>query len=252
MAGTGSERELAGKVALVTGGARNIGRAISFELASAGAAVAINTRRSKEDGEQAVQEIRSHGGDADLYVADLGDAASAKAMVDNAMKRFGRIDFLILNASVRTERPFLELGYEEWRTPLTITLDGAFYLTQACLPSMLQNGGGAIVTLGGMVSLSGAAKRVHGSVAKHGLVGFTRGIAREFAGQGIRANCIAPGTMDTVRPSGRVVRGDDETIPLRRKGAPEEIATTVRFLCGPGASYITGQTLHVNGGKMMF
>jgi 3-oxoacyl-[acyl-carrier protein] reductase len=172
-------------------------------------------------------------------------------MVDNALKRFGRIDFLVLNASVRTERPFLELSYEEWRTPLTITLDGAFYLTQACLPSMLQNGGGAIVTLGGMVSLSGAAKRVHGSVAKHGLVGFTRGIAREFAGQGIRANCIAPGTMDTVRPTGRAVRGDDDSIPLRRKGAPEEIATTVRFLCGPGASYITGQTLHVNGGKMM-
>ena len=116
---------------------------------------------------------------------------------------------------------------------------------------MLQNGGGAIVTLGGMVSLSGAAKRVHGSVAKHGLVGFTRGIAREFAGQCIRANCIAPGTMDTVRPTGRAVRGDDDSIPLRRKGAPEEIATTVRFLCGPGASYITGQTLHVNGGKMM-
>jgi len=252
MAGTQNGRELAGKVALVTGGARNIGRAISFELAAAGAAVAVNTRRSVEDGEHVVQEIRSSGGDAELYVADIGDAAAAKAMVDNALKRFGRIDFLILNASVRTERPFLELDYEEWRTPLAITLDGAFYLTQACLPSMLQNGGGGLVTLAGMVSLSGAAKRVHGSVAKHGLVGFTRGIAREFAGQGIRANCIAPGTMDTVRASGRAVRTDDDTIPLRRKGAPEEIATTVRFLCGPAASYMTGQTLHVNGGKMMF
>jgi 3-oxoacyl-[acyl-carrier protein] reductase len=252
MAGTDARRELAGKVALVTGGARNIGRAISLELAAAGAAVAVNTRRSVEDGEQVVQEIRSSGGEAELYVADIGDAVAAKAMVDNALKRFGRIDYLILNASVRTERPFLELGYEEWRTPLTITLDGAFYLTQGCLPSMLKNGGGAIVTLGGMVSLSGAAKRVHGSVAKHGLVGLTRGIAREFAGQGIRANCIAPGTMDTVRAAGRAVRTDDESIPLRRKGAPEEIATAVRFLCGPGASYITGQTLHVNGGKMMF
>lgn len=251
MAGTES-RELAGKVALVTGGARNIGRAISLELAAAGAAVAVNTRRSAEDGEHVVQEIRTAGGDAELYVADIGDAAAARSMVDNALKRFGRIDFLVLNASVRTERPFLELSYEEWRTPLSITLDGAFHLTQACLPSMLKNGGGAIVTLGGMVSLSGAAKRVHGSVAKHGLVGLTRGIAREFAGDGIRANCIAPGTMDTVRASARAVRAADDTIPMKRKGAPEEIATAVRFLCGPAASYITGQTLHVNGGKMMF
>ena len=251
MAGT-ETRELAGKVALVTGGARNIGRAISLELAAAGAAVAVNTRRSSEDGERVVQEIRTAGGDAELYIADIGDAAAARGMVDNALKRFGRVDFLVLNASVRTERPFLELSYEEWRTPLTITLDGAFYLTQACIPSMLKNGGGAIVTLGGMVSLSGAAKRVHGSVAKHGLVGLTRGIAREFAGDGIRANCIAPGTMDTVRATARAVRAADDTIPMKRKGAPEEIATAVRFLCSPAASYITGQTLHVNGGKMMF
>ena len=162
MAGIDNTRELSGKVALITGGARNIGRAISLELAAAGAAIAVNTRKSLEDGERVVQEIRNSGGQAEMYAADIGDAAAAKTMVDNALKRFGRIDFLVLNASVRTERPFLELSYEEWRTPLTITLDGAFYLTQACLPSMLQNGGGAIVTLGGMVSLSGAAKRVHG------------------------------------------------------------------------------------------
>lgn len=244
--------ELDGKVALVTGGARNIGRAISLELASAGAAVAVNTRSSVEDGERVVQEIRSGGGQAELYVADIGDAAAAKSMVSNALQRFGRIDFLVLNASVRTERAFLELSYEEWRTPLTITLDGAFYLAQACIPSMLQNGGGSIVTLGGMVSLSGARRRIHGSVAKHGLVGFTRGIAREFAENGIRANCIAPGTMDTARATGRAARGSDDNIPLKRKGAPEEIATTVRFLCSPASSYITGQTIHVNGGVMMF
>jgi 3-oxoacyl-[acyl-carrier protein] reductase len=252
MAAAQNVGELAGKVALVTGGARNIGRAISLELAAAGAAVAVNTRRSVDDGERVVQEIRTNSGEAELYVADIGEAAAARGMVENALKRFGRIDFLVLNASIRTERPFLELSYEEWRTPLAITLDGAFHLAQACIPSMLQNGGGAIVTLGGMVSLSGAAKRVHGSVAKHGLVGLTRGIAREFAGDGIRANCIAPGTMDTVRGAGRMVRAADDSIPMKRKGAPEEIATAVRFLCSPASSYITGQTLHVNGGKMMF
>ena len=252
MTSTSQAHELAGKVALVTGGARNIGRAISIELARGGAAIAVNTRSSVGDGESAVQEIRNARGQAELYTADIADPAAAKAMVENALKRFGRIDVLVLNASVRTEKPFLELSYEEWRTPLAITLDGALYLAQACIPSMIENGGGSIVTLGGMSSLSGAAKRVHGSVAKHGLVGFTRGIAREFADRGIRANCIAPGQMDTARAPGRSGRPGEELIPLKRKGAPEEIATTVRFLCSPAASYITGQTIHVNGGQMMF
>lgn len=252
MAAEHQSRELAGKVALITGSARNIGRSIALELASAGAAIAVNTRNSVTDGEAVVSEIRAAGGEAELYVADIGDANAAKTMAANVLKRFGRVDMLVLNASVRTEKPFLEISYEEWRTPLTITLDGALYLAQACIPSMITNGGGSIVTLGGMTSLSGAARRVHGSVAKHGLVGFTRGIAREFADRGIRANCIAPGQMDTARAAGRAGRPGDELIPMKRKGAPEEIATTVRFLCSPAASYITGQTMHVNGGQMMF
>jgi 3-oxoacyl-[acyl-carrier protein] reductase len=242
--------ELSGKVALVTGGARNIGRAISIELAAAGAKVAVNTRNSVGDGEAVVKEIRQAGGDAELYVADIADAGAVKAMVASALQRFGRIDFLVLNASVRTEKAFLELSYEEWHTPLAITLDGSFHLAQACIPSMLENGGGALVTLGGTQSLSGAARRVHGSVAKHGLVGLTRGIAREFADRGIRANCIAPGQMDTTRANARSARVAVDNIPMKRKGDPEEIATTVRFLCSPAASYITGQTIYVNGGQM--
>lgn len=244
--------ELAGKVALVTGAAKNIGRSTALELARAGAAVAVNTRASVAEAERVVQEVRAAGGQAELYVADIADAAAARSMVENVVKRFGRVDFLVLNASVRTEKAFLDLTYDEWRTPLSITLDGAFHLAQACIPSMLRNGGGSIVTLGGMQSLSGAARRIHGSVAKHGLVGFTRGLAREFAEQGIRANCIAPGQMDTSRAAGREARPGDNLIPMKRKGAPEEIATTVRFLCGPASSYITGQTFHVNGGQMMF
>ncbi|HEX2825556.1 MAG TPA: SDR family oxidoreductase [Burkholderiales bacterium] len=247
-----SNQELAGKVALITGAAKNIGRVTALELAQAGAKIAVNTRGSVADGEQVVKEIRDAGGDAELYVADIADAAACRSMAAKVLDRFGRVDFLVLNASVRTEKAFLELSYDEWRTPLSITLDGAFYLAQACIPSMLQNGGGSIVTLAGMQSLSGAAKRIHGSVAKHGLVGFTRGLAREFADRGIRANSIAPGTMATVRAAGRAPTAADDTIPMKRKGAPEEIATTVRFLCGPGSSYITGQTFHVNGGKMMF
>lgn len=244
--------ELAGKVALITGASRNIGRATALSLAAGGAAVAINTRASREDAEKVAQEIRAAGGQAEVFVADIADAGAAKAMVKAIIARFGRVDILVLNASVRTEKPFLELSYEEWRIPLSITLDGAFYLAQACLPSMIEAGGGSIVTLGGMMSLSGAKKRVHGSVAKHGLVGMTRGLAREFGEYGIRANCVAPGQMNTARAAGRAARPGEELIPLGRRGEPEEIATTVRFLCGPGASFLNGQTIQVNGGQMMF
>ena len=249
---TDSTQELSGKVALITGAAKNIGRATALELAKAGAAVAINTRHSVDDAKKVAEEIRAAGGKAEVYVADIADAKQCKAMVDGVMQAFGRVDFLVLNASVRTERPFLEMSYDEWRTPLAITLDGAFYLAQACLPSMIANGGGSIVTLGGMMSLSGAKKRIHGSVAKHGLVGFTRGLAREFGDRNIRANCLAPGQMDTTRAAGRTASQGETMIPLGRKGGAEEIATVVRFLCGPASSYVTGQSLQINGGQMMY
>ena len=247
-----STQELAGKVALITGAAKNIGRATALELAKAGAAVAINTRHSVDDAKKVADEIRAAGGQAEVYVADIADAKACKGMVDSVMQKFGRVDFLVLNASVRTEKPFLEMSYDEWRVPLSITLDGAFYLAQACIPSMVANGGGSIVTLGGMMSLSGAKKRIHGSVAKHGLVGFTRGLAREFGDRNIRANCIAPGQMDTTRAAGRTAGAGETMIPLGRKGASEEIATVVRFLCSPASSYVTGQSLQINGGQMMF
>jgi 3-oxoacyl-[acyl-carrier protein] reductase len=126
-------RELDGKVALVTGGARNIGRAISLELAAAGARVAVNTRKSLDDGESVVAQIRAQGGEAELCVADIADGAADRRMVASVLERFGRIDILVLNASVRTERPFLEMSYEEWHAPHAITLDGAFHLCQASL-----------------------------------------------------------------------------------------------------------------------
>jgi 3-oxoacyl-[acyl-carrier protein] reductase len=244
--------ELAGKVALVTGAAKNIGRATALALAAGGAAVAINTRASKEDAEKVAQEIRAAGGKAEVFVADIADGKQVKAMGEAILAKFGRIDILVLNASVRSEKPFTELTYEEWRLPLGITLDGAFFCAQAALPSMLKNGGGSIVTLGGMQSLAGAKSRINGSVAKHGLVGFTRGLAREFGDRNIRANCIAPGTMNTARAAGRGARPEPTAIPLKRLGEAEEIASVVRFLAGPGSSFLTGQSIQVNGGQMMF
>ena len=249
----GAGKELQGKVALITGAGRNIGAATAHALAQGGAAVAINTRASREDAERVAQEVRAAGGQAEVFMADIADGAAVKSMVDAVMKRFGRVDILVLNASVRKETPFIDMSFEEWRMIMSISLDGSFHLVKACLPSMLANGGGSIVTLGGMMALSGAKRRVHGSVAKHGLVGMTRALARELAEHDIRVNCVAPGQMDTVRASGRAARVDPKAlIPLGRFGDAREIADTVRFLCGPGASYITGQTIHVNGGVMMF
>jgi len=245
-------KELTGKVALVTGGGRNIGAAISRALADAGAAVAVNTRKSREDAEAVVAEIRSGGGQAELFMADIAEVAAVKRMVADVIGRFGKVDLLVLNASVRKETPFLEIGEEEWRSIMGISLDGSFRLAQACIPSMLKAGGGSIVMLGGTQALSGAKGRVHGSVAKHGMVGMTRALAREFAEQNIRVNCVAPGRMQTVRAAGRTVPSDPKGIPMGRLGEAREIADVVRFLCGPGASYVTGQLIYANGGLVMY
>jgi 3-oxoacyl-[acyl-carrier protein] reductase len=245
--------ELAGKVALVTGAGQNIGRAIALELAAGGAAVAVNTRASRDAAEKVAQEIRDNGGHAGVYMADIADAGEVRAMVDGVMARHGRIDILVLNASVRREVPFTEMSFEEWRQVMSISLDGSFHCIKACLPAMLDAGGGCIVTLGGDTALSGAVGKVHSSAAKSGLAGMTRALARELGPHNIRANCVSPGHIDTTRPAYRPARPQAKgMIPLGRWGEAREVAAAVRFLCGPGAAFITGQTLHVNGGQWMY
>jgi len=246
--------EFKGKVALVTGATRNIGRSIALSLAAGGAAVAVNSRVSHEAGDKIVQEIKTGRGQAETFVADVADGNAVNAMVDGAVKRFGRIDMLVINASVRKQTPFADMSFDEWRSILGITLDGSFHLAKACLPHMIKAGGGAIVTLGGMMALSGAKNRVHGSVVKHGLVGMTRALALDLAQYNIRVNCVSPGQMNTAA-AGEVITerpSPSKNVPLGRKGEPEEIAAAVRFLCGPGSSFISGQTLHVNGAQMMY
>lgn len=245
--------ELKGKVALVTGATKNIGRAIARALASGGASVAVNSRASKADGDKVVSEITDAGGKALACVADVSDPAAVDAMVKAVIDRFGGIDILVLNASIRKQTHISEMSFEEWRRIMSISLDGSFHCVKACLPSMTKRGGGSIVTLGGMMALAGAKNRVHGSVVKHGLVGMTRALALDLADQGIRVNCVAPGQMNTP-PAGEplIVPSPSKNVPLGRKGEPEEIAAVVRFLCGPGASFVSGQTLHVNGAQMMY
>jgi len=243
--------ELAGKVALITGAGKNIGRSIALELAAAGATVGVNTRASKEDAEKVAQEVRSAGGKAEVFMADIVDPKAVQGMVEGVVKRFGRLDFLILNASVRKETAFADMSFDEWRSLISITLDGSFHCVKASLPHMIKAGGGAIVTLGGMTAMSGAKRRVHGSVGKFGLYGMTRALAKELGEHKIRVNCVAPGQMNTPRAAGRAVP-DVSNVPLGRRVEPEEIATTVRFLCGPGAAMISGQLIYVDGGQQMF
>ena len=245
--------ELAGKVALVTGASRNIGRSIALALAAGGAAVAVNTRNSKEDAEKVAQEIRGAGGQVEVFIADIVDPKAVNAMVEGIVKRFGRLDILVLNASVRKETPFIDMSFEEWKSLSSVTLDGSFHCTKACLPHLIKAGGGSIVTIGGMTALSGAKRRVHGSVGKFGLYGFTRALAKELGEHQIRVNCVAPGQMNTARAAGRTARPDvAATVPLGRLVEPDEIADTVRFLCGPGSKMISGQLIYVDGGQQMF
>ena len=245
-------KELAGRVALVTGAARNIGRAIAIALAEAGAAVAVNARTAKADADAVVTEIRAAGGKADTCIADIADAGAVNTMVADIVERHGKVDILILNASIRKETAFIDMSFEEWRSLLSITLDGSFHCTKACLPSMIAAGGGSIVTLGGMTALSGAKRRVHGSVGKHGLWGMTRALAKELGEHQINVNCVAPGQMDTARAAGRSERAPVTNVPMGRRSQPEEVASMVRYLCTPAAAMVSGQLIYVDGGQQMF
>jgi 3-oxoacyl-[acyl-carrier protein] reductase len=246
--------DLAGKVALVTGGARNIGRAICRALAEDGASVLVNALSSRAEAEETVELIRSAGGNAALHIADITDPAAVAAMAGRAAAQFGRIDFLVNNASTRVNTALADISPEEWRRVLAIMLDGAFLCAQACLPHMKRAGGGAIVNLGGMTAYKGAAGRAHVVTAKAGLAGFTRALAHDLAEHNITVNCVVPGTIATERglagapehPAGR-----HSVPPIGRMGEPEEVAAMVRMLCGPGSRYITGQSFHVNGGGIM-
>ena len=240
--------ELAGKVALVTGAARNIGRAIALSLASGGAKVAVNTRSNIEQARGVVKEIKALGPDAEAYEADVADPAAVQAMCDAVVKRFGRLDILVLNAALREHVHFDEISFEDWRRVLSTNLDSAFVFTKACLPALKKAGDGRIVLFAGVTALLGLKDRAHVAASKHGIVGLTKALAADFAEFGIRVNCISPGQIDTQRAAGYQMQDRSKQIPLGRKGDPFEIAGMVRALVGPAGGYVTGQTIHINGG----
>ena len=245
---------LSDRVAIVTGGARNIGRAIVLALAAEGASVVVNARADAAAAEAVAAEAEAAGGRGLAHVADVTDAAAVQGMVDAAVAAFGRIDFLVSNAALRRQTPFLDMGFGEWREILSVALDGAFILSKACVPHMIAAGGGSIVTIGGISTHIGTKNRIHVCAAKAGLEGLTRGLAMELAEHGITANCIAPGSIDTVRGTTAGARPGNmgaSGVPIGRFGRPEEIAAMVRHLCLPDGGFITGQTIHLNGGAWM-
>lgn len=243
--------ELAGHVAVVTGSARNIGRAIALGLANGGAAVMVNARRSTREAEAVAEEIRQMGGRAAVAMADVGDPAAAAGLIRAAVEQFSRLDILVNNASVRREVDFAGLEYAQWREIMATTLDGAYLCSLAALPHLVASGAGAIVNIGGLSSHTGATRRAHIIAAKAGLVGLTRALAHDLAADHVTVNCVAPGMIETARTGPEPAHHAGRIPPVGRKGTPEEVASLVRFLCGPGARYITGQTIHANGGLFM-
>lgn len=242
------------KVALVTGSALNIGRQIALALARDGYHILVTARRSQADCAETARMVRDSGSNAHVHLADIADPAQVRGLIDAAVQRFGRLDVLVNNASLRRQTKFAEITPEEWREILGTTLDGAFYCAQAAAPHIIAAGGGSIVNLGGISSHVGAVGRVHAITAKAGMVGLTRALAKELGSHGVTVNVVVPGSIETMRGfaaggnSGRAALPDSI---LGRRGQPEEIAAMVRFLCSPEARYITGQTIHVNGGAFL-
>ena len=247
--------ELDGKVAIVTGSARNIGRTTAEELAHAGAAVVINAVQAKDLCEEVVAGIRAKGGRAIPFLADVRDAAAVNAMAAAAVKEFGGIDILVHNAAVRSNTGIEDMDFETFRNSVEISIHGCFHLAKAVLPSMKTRGSGTIIGVGGMTSTKGAPGRAHTMAAKMGLGAFIRGLAYDLAPYGIRANQVVVGTYDTVRANNPSASSHsplkDLKIPLGRKGVPQDLANLIRFLVGPAGDYITGQTIHSNGGAFM-
>ena len=245
--------ELTGKVAIVTGAGRNIGRAIALQLAAGGASILVNARNNRVEAETVARDIESAGGTALVHIGDVANPKAVQAMADVAVRQFGRIDILVNNAALRREKPFDEMSYADWRDIMDVTLDGAFHCTKACLPALRKSGAGTIVNIGGLSAHTGAKNRAHVVTAKAGIVGFTRALASELASDGITVNCVVPGLIGTARAKDKPEPAHHLTHQTLtgERGKPQDVAAMVRFLCGPGGRYITGQAIHANGGAYL-
>lgn len=247
-------RELDGKVAIVTGSARNIGRAIAEELARAGAAVTINAVSAGDLCEEVAQGIGEAGGQAIPVLADITDPDDVDRLVGSTVEAFGGVDILINNAAIRTNIDFPELTFADWERLRTVALDGALRMALACVPHMIERRGGSIVGIGGLNSYTASAAGAHKSAVKDGMAGMVRGMARDLGQYDITANIAVVGPFDTERAGGSGEtrpRSPDRNIPMGRRGVPQDMADLIRFLVGPFARFISGQTIQLNGGAHM-
>jgi 3-oxoacyl-[acyl-carrier protein] reductase len=243
--------KLDGKVALVTGSGRNIGRSTVLKLAEEGAHVVVNSRTNQAEADAVAREAQARGVKAISIVADVGKKDQVEAMAARALSEFGRVDILINNAAIRPHKPFTELTPQDWEQVRSVVLDGALYLSRAVIDSMVKNRYGRIVFFTGEGAFMGGSGRAHVSAAKMGLVGLARGLASEFAPQNIRVNVVCPGSIDTSRANPEWYQGRTPNaagIPLGRQGTVDEIAATALFLVTDDSGFITGQTIHASGG----
>jgi len=242
---------LDGKVVFITGGAKNLGRAMALEFAKSNVNIAINSRTNSQDLEQTLEMISKAGGNSIACVGDITNRLEVDQMVEKIQQAFGRIDILINNAVTHATEPFLELSYNNWRQTIDVTLDGSFHCTQAIVPMMIQGGGGSIINMGGMFGHMPVPNRSPSSAAKAGLAGLTRALALEFAKYNINVNYLAPGPANTQRDPLKPFQFDLSKIPFGRFTEASEVVNMVMLLSGKEGRFITGQSIHVNGGVFM-
>jgi 3-oxoacyl-[acyl-carrier protein] reductase len=247
--------KLDGKVALITGSGRNIGRATALKFAGEGAHIVVNARANEAEAEAVAREVREKGVKALALLADVAKKDEVDRMVAKALSEFGRVDILINNAAIRPHKPFTEVTIEDWERVRGVVLDGAIYCTKAAIEGMVKNRYGRILFFVGDGAYTGGSGRAHVSAAKMGLIGLARSLAAEFAAHNIRVNVVSPGSIDTRRDNPEWYHGrvpNAAGIPLGRQGHVDEIAATCLFLVSDDGGFITGQTLHVNGGAHFY
>ena len=244
---------LTGKVVLITGAGRNIGRATAEAFAAEGSRLVLATRRSGDLLEQTADACRAAGAEVVTALCDVGDENQVKAMVQTAERAFGSVDVLVNNAANRIQGPFLEQSNEDWRATAAVNLDGPIFASRAVLPGMVERGWGRIVNYSGVSAYRGGGALK--AAVKLGIVGFTRGLAREFGKHGVTVNAIAPSAIQGERDPGTErdvdISGIDPKMPIPRFGQPEEVAALVVYLCSKHAGFVTGQTYHINGGDVL-
>ena len=242
--------EHSGKTAFITGGGKNIGRAIAINLASTGCNIVLNGNSDTGACEETAQVLIEKGVKASIVMGNVGSADEVKRMASEALDQFGRIDILVNNAAIRPSKPFLEMEDLDWHRVLDIDLNSAFYTCRAFAGGMIEKGWGRIINITGMNAIHGYKGRAPVSAAKHGLWGLTKSLGKEFGPQGVTTNAISPGPIDTAGDAAQRehILSMVPKVPLGRLGLPEEIAALTGFLCSNGGAFVNGQMINCNGG----